>query len=79
MKMRDLKDDEAHLIEQKEPAAKIYEDIVKKIQLHENITKILLKYEYVLKSKNDCPLTPSDLTGSTLLVTYLLSYYPFLE
>lgn len=31
MKMRDLKDDEAHLIEQKEPAAKIYEDIVKKI------------------------------------------------
>jgi hypothetical protein len=76
--MRDLKDDEAFLKENKEPAAKSYEEIVKKIQLHENITKILLKYEYVLKSKSDFPQTPNDLTGSALFVTYLLSYYPLL-
>ena len=44
IKMRDLKDDEAILKENKEPATKNYEEITKKIQLHESITNILLKF-----------------------------------
>jgi hypothetical protein len=79
IRLRDLQDDEAALKEAKEPGVKGYEETVKKLQMHETITNILQKYEYVLKSQNDSLSPPSDLLGSSLLMTYLLAYLPLLE